>query len=137
MSESESELDFDNLDSIPGVIKERLDYSVDPKLAIFRPKGKELGKLLELTGWWHYLKALIQDNKDQEYPYYAGGVIKETTKSEGWLIYGAMAIYMPKPKLIHRRLLLCIPMPGWENDKLVKRLTEALVQTFIEEHGRD
>lgn len=137
MSESEEELNFDDLESLPGVIRERLDYSVDPKLAIFRPKGKELGKLLEITGWWHYFKALVQDNKDQVYPYYAGGMIKETTKGEGWLVYGAVAIYMPKPKLIFRRMLLCIPKPGWENDRLIRTLTEALVQTFIEEYGRD
>lgn len=132
MSDSDSFFANGDMEFLRG----RIHFDIHPHLGIFRPKGREIQELVELSGWWDYFKRLINEG-EHPFPYCAGGVIKETTKDEGYLVYGAMAIYMPHRKKMYRRLLLCIPKPGWECDELVKAITEQLVQTFVEDVKAD
>lgn len=127
-----NELDFSDLNHLPVRMRERMDYSIDPLLAVFRARGKEVQQLLDLTGWWPCFKEALQ-SREKEYPYFAGAFVKDGDL--GRVVYGLMALYMPDAKTIYRRLLLVVPKPGYDNDEACRYLTEALIKTFKDEHG--
>lgn len=129
-----NELDFSDYQHLPEQMQARMDYSIDPLLAIFRARGKEVQQLLDMTGWWPCFKQELMV-QEKEYPYFAGGFIKDG--EPGRTVYGLIALYMPDSKTIYRRLLLVVPKPGYDNDETCRRLTEALVWTFKNDYGNN